>query len=174
MGRRPEPSRKSAASRADITIDHNTVLHTGNIVTFYSGSYINSDGVKVTGGPIAGFVFTNNLLQHNAYGIFGIRAGVRQRHARVLRARRRRAAQRHGDRQARWRRAIRPTTCSRRSRVFNANFQNAAAQDYRLVGGQSVSSAPGLDGRRPRLRLRRSCQPQRRRRRRSYASTIMR
>ncbi|HEY6614377.1 MAG TPA: hypothetical protein VIZ32_07660, partial [Vicinamibacterales bacterium] len=54
-----------------ITIDHNTILHTGNVVTFYSGQYINSVGVRVTGGPIAGFSFTNNLVQHNAYGIFG-------------------------------------------------------------------------------------------------------
>lgn len=55
----------------DITIDHNTVLHSGNIVTFYAGSYIDSSGTRVTGGPVAGFVFTNNLLNHNAYGIFG-------------------------------------------------------------------------------------------------------
>jgi hypothetical protein len=55
----------------DITFDHNTVMHTGNVVTFYSGSYYNSSGTKVTGGPIAGFVFTNNLARHNAYGIFG-------------------------------------------------------------------------------------------------------
>ena len=37
----------------DITIDHNTMLHTGNIITFYSGSYINSSGASVTGGPIS-------------------------------------------------------------------------------------------------------------------------
>jgi hypothetical protein len=55
----------------DITIDHNTVLHDGNIVSFYSGNYINQSGVRVNGGPIAGFVFTNNLMRHNAYGIFG-------------------------------------------------------------------------------------------------------
>ena len=55
----------------DITIDHNTVLHTGNIVLFYSGSYINASGTKVTGGPIRGFVFTNNMGKHNGYGIFG-------------------------------------------------------------------------------------------------------
>ncbi|HET7219108.1 MAG TPA: hypothetical protein VFJ02_13720 [Vicinamibacterales bacterium] len=55
----------------DITIDHNTVMHSGNIVTFYSGSYINASGVRVTGGPILGFTFTNNLMQHNTYGIFG-------------------------------------------------------------------------------------------------------
>jgi hypothetical protein len=55
----------------DITIDHNTVMHTGNIVTFYSGTYINSSGATVTGGPIAGFTFTTNLVKHNQYGIFG-------------------------------------------------------------------------------------------------------
>jgi hypothetical protein len=55
----------------DITIDHNTVLHTGNIVTFYSGSYPNASGVRVTAGPTVGFVFTNNFMKHNAYGIFG-------------------------------------------------------------------------------------------------------
>ena len=42
----------------DITIDHNTILHTGNILTFY-------------GGAIYGFSYTNNLAKHNAYGIFG-------------------------------------------------------------------------------------------------------
>ncbi len=82
-----------------ITIDHNTILHTGNVVTFYSGQYTNSAGVKVTGGPIAGFSFTNNLVRHNAYGIFGIGPELWQRHARVLRARRRRARKRDGNQQ---------------------------------------------------------------------------
>jgi hypothetical protein len=60
----------------NITIDHNTVLHTGNVVTLYSGSYINSSGTRVTGGPILGFVFTNNMTRHNAYGIFGNGQGL--------------------------------------------------------------------------------------------------
>jgi hypothetical protein len=55
----------------DITIDHNTVMHTGNIITFYSGVYVNSSGARVTGGPVRGFVYTNNLSRHNTYGIFG-------------------------------------------------------------------------------------------------------
>jgi hypothetical protein len=55
----------------DVTFDHNTILHTGNIVTFYSGKYTDSAGVRRTGGPITGFRFTNNLVKHNAYGIFG-------------------------------------------------------------------------------------------------------
>ncbi len=56
---------------AYVTFDHNTVLHSGNVVSFYSGVYVNRSGVKVPGGPITGFVFTNNLLHHNTYGIFG-------------------------------------------------------------------------------------------------------
>jgi hypothetical protein len=55
----------------DITIDHNTVMHTGNIITFYSGIYVNSSGARVAGGPVRGFVYTNNLTRHNSYGIFG-------------------------------------------------------------------------------------------------------
>jgi hypothetical protein len=55
----------------NITIDHNTVLHTGNAVLFYSGTYIDEYGKKVTSGPIRGFVFTNNMMKHNGYGIFG-------------------------------------------------------------------------------------------------------
>ena len=55
----------------NITIDHNTVLHTGQAVLFYSGSYIDSNGKKVAGGPVTGFRFTNNMAKHNAYGIFG-------------------------------------------------------------------------------------------------------
>jgi hypothetical protein len=56
---------------ADITFDHNTVLHNGNIVTFYSGNYLDANGVSVPGGPMTGFVFTNNMLKHNTYGMFG-------------------------------------------------------------------------------------------------------
>jgi hypothetical protein len=55
----------------DITIDHNTVLHEGNILTFYSGQFTNASGVRVNGGPIVGLTFTNSLVKHNAYGIFG-------------------------------------------------------------------------------------------------------
>ena len=55
----------------DVAIDHNTVLHDGNIVSFYGGAYINGAGAAVSGGSIAGFVFTNNLVRHNTYGMAG-------------------------------------------------------------------------------------------------------
>ena len=79
---------------ANVTIDHNTVVHSGNIITFYSGTYINSSGVKVTAGPVTGFVFTNNLLHHNSYGIFGSGTGYGNGSTRVLRTGRDRAAER--------------------------------------------------------------------------------
>lgn len=45
------------AARA-INVDHNTVMHSGNIVTVY-------------GRPTEEFVFRNNLIRHNTYGIKG-------------------------------------------------------------------------------------------------------
>ena len=44
----------------DITVDHNTVIQ-----EHASGILI------VEGPPILGFVFTNNLVRHNEYGVFG-------------------------------------------------------------------------------------------------------
>jgi hypothetical protein len=45
------------AARA-IHVDHNTVMHSGNVVSAH-------------GRPTAGFVFTNNVIRHNAFGIKG-------------------------------------------------------------------------------------------------------
>jgi glycosyltransferase involved in cell wall biosynthesis len=44
----------------DITVDHNTIIqeHASGIA-------------QVEGPPVLGFVFTNNLVRHNAYGIIG-------------------------------------------------------------------------------------------------------
>jgi hypothetical protein len=121
----------------DITIDHNTVFHDGNIVTFYGG---------VADGPIAGFVFTNNLLNHNAYGIFGSGQGYGNvslayyAPGAVVR-----------------RNAMATNTSGMASRypadnffptlaAFAATFVNVAAQDYRLTAGSPYIGA-GTDGR---------------------------
>lgn len=42
----------------DLTVDHNTVFQTGNVTA-------------TTGNQTTGFVLTNNLVSHNAYGIHG-------------------------------------------------------------------------------------------------------
>ena len=49
---------------SDLTVDHNTVLHDGQAIYVYGGSY----GAEMT---VANLRFTNNLLKHNAYGIMG-------------------------------------------------------------------------------------------------------
>ena len=51
-------------SPADVTVDHNTIMQTGNVVTAYGSN---------RGAPrvVPGFRFTNNIAPHNAYGIFG-------------------------------------------------------------------------------------------------------
>jgi hypothetical protein len=47
----------------DVTVDHNTVLQTGNAVTAY-------------GAPTGGFIFTNNITMHNSFGVKGDGTGI--------------------------------------------------------------------------------------------------
>lgn len=47
----------------DVTVDHNTIFHTGNVITAY-------------GSASLGFVFTNNIAPHNEYGVMGDGASV--------------------------------------------------------------------------------------------------
>ena len=54
---------------ANVEVNHNTVLHTGNLVTAYGET-------RGTPDPMPGFRFTNNLAQHNANGLFGNAIGV--------------------------------------------------------------------------------------------------
>ena len=64
-------SRRSASSRAtsrSITTPCCTPATSSRSIR---GSYYNASGVRVTAGPTPGFVFTNNFMKHNAYGIFG-------------------------------------------------------------------------------------------------------
>jgi hypothetical protein len=49
---------------ADIVVEHNTVMHTGTLVSAYGGS-------KNAPAPIRGFTFRNNLARHNKYGVLG-------------------------------------------------------------------------------------------------------
>jgi hypothetical protein len=128
----------------EVVFDHNTVLHNGNIVTFYAGSFVDGSGARVTGGAIAGFVFTNNLMRHNAYGIFG-------------------TGQAYGNGSIDYyapgavvQRNVMATDGSPASRypadnffppvaAFTSTFRNAAAQDYRLAPTSPYLGA-GLDG----------------------------
>jgi hypothetical protein len=53
----------------DVVVEHNTVDHTGNGVTVYG---------KRNGAPavVEGFVFRDNLMRHNTYGVKGDSVGV--------------------------------------------------------------------------------------------------
>jgi hypothetical protein len=49
---------------ADMVVEHNTIMHTGTLVSAYGGS-------KNAPAPIRGFTFRNNLARHNRYGVLG-------------------------------------------------------------------------------------------------------
>ena len=51
------------AETDNVVIDHNTIFHTGNVITAY-------------GAANNGFVFTNNIVPHNEYGVMGDGASV--------------------------------------------------------------------------------------------------
>jgi hypothetical protein len=54
---------------ADVHIEHNTVLQTGNIITVYGGT-------AAAPRPATGFRFASNIVNHNNYGIFGNNKGT--------------------------------------------------------------------------------------------------
>ncbi len=47
----------------NVVVDHNTVIHSGNVITAH-------------GAPSPGFVFTNNIMLHNEYGVIGDGVGI--------------------------------------------------------------------------------------------------
>jgi hypothetical protein len=49
---------------ADVKVTHNTILHTGNLISAYGGT-------KANPRPIVGFTFEDNIARHNTYGVFG-------------------------------------------------------------------------------------------------------
>ncbi|MBA3767686.1 MAG: hypothetical protein H0W99_12010, partial [Acidobacteria bacterium] len=56
---------------ANVTVDHNTVIHSGP-----NAAIINAYAATSNAGPNAGFIFKNNIVENNAYGIFGGGIGV--------------------------------------------------------------------------------------------------
>jgi hypothetical protein len=53
---------KVGAQATSVTVDHNTVFHSGKAIATW-------------GGPMQNFVFRNNLMRHNQYGVVGDSVG---------------------------------------------------------------------------------------------------
>jgi hypothetical protein len=49
---------------AEVVVEHNTILHTGNVLTVYGGS-------RDDRTPVDRFVFRNNIARHNTNGVIG-------------------------------------------------------------------------------------------------------
>ncbi len=47
-----------------IVVEHNTVIHSGNVISVYGGT-------RERPAAVRGFVFRDNLLRHNRYGVHG-------------------------------------------------------------------------------------------------------
>ena len=54
---------------SDIVVEHNTIMHTGNVLTVYGGS-------RSAPSVAERFVFRNNIAPHNANGVIGQGLGV--------------------------------------------------------------------------------------------------
>lgn len=54
---------------SDITIEHNTINQSGNILTAYGGT-------RDSPMPILGFVFRDNLVRHNQFGVIGTNRAI--------------------------------------------------------------------------------------------------
>ena len=54
---------------SDIAFEHNTVSQSGNIILAYGGT-------KDDPMPVTGFIFRDNLIRHNAYGVIGADRGI--------------------------------------------------------------------------------------------------
>jgi hypothetical protein len=116
-------------SPSEVKVDHNTIFHEGMVVL-------------VDDGESPGFVFTNNLLPHNTYGIFGSGAGtgIGALTAYFPDAVVRRNAFGGGPASL-----YPPDNFFPDMTTFLAQFVNASAADYRLVSSSSFRDA-GTDG----------------------------
>jgi hypothetical protein len=115
--------------RTVISVDTSVIPNNATITTFY-------------GAPTVGFVFTNNLMKHNAYGIFGSGQaygnGTLNYYAPGAVVRRNVLA---GGRASRYP----PDNFFPTVTTFMANFQDPTNRDYRLIGTSPYLGA-GTDG----------------------------
>jgi hypothetical protein len=124
---------------SDVHVEHNTVMHTGHVVMVYGGT---AAAPRVS----TGFRFVGNLAKHNAYGIFGNAVGTGNPALATYLP----GSVVTGNVLAGGNASVYPAGNAFPTVEFlMAQFQNAAAEDYRLVAGSSLRSmaqgAPGAD-----------------------------
>ena len=114
----------------NITVDHNTIIHTGKIVN--------------VGGPaVSGFTYTNNMSRHNTYGVqgqgYGIGLSTLNHYfpGHVFK----------GNVLAGGNPSLYPSgNYFPTAAQFNAAFVNAGAGDYKILSGASLGGAPTTVG----------------------------
>jgi hypothetical protein len=119
----------------DIVVEHNTVHHTGVVVSVYGTP-------RDAFAPITGFLFRDNVMRHNTYGVKGQSVGVGNATlaAFFTNVVFERNALAGGDARLYPAGNYFPTVGD-----FDAAFVDSAAGDYRLVTG-SAFSAGASDG----------------------------
>jgi hypothetical protein len=124
---------------ADVHVEHNTVMQTGHIVSVYGGT---AAAPRVS----TGFRFVSNIVKHNAYGLYGNNVGTGNPAIAAYFP----GGVVVGNVMAGGNAALYPagnafpTVAS-----LLAQFENAAADNYRLLAGSSLRSmaqgVPGVD-----------------------------
>jgi hypothetical protein len=124
---------------ADVHVEHNTVMHTGHVVSVYGGT---PTAPRVS----TGFRFVSNILKHNSYGIYGNGVGTGNPAIATYLP----GSVITGNVLAGGNASLYPA-----GNVFPtveflmAQFENAAADNYRLIASSSLRSlaqgVPGVD-----------------------------
>ena len=115
---------------ADVHVEHNTVMHSGNIISVYGGP-------RTAPRVVPGFRFASNIVLHNTYGIFGNNIGTGNPAIAVYFP----GSVIMGNAIAGGNPALYPA-----GNVFPtvanlmAQFENPAAGDYRLIGTSNLRS----------------------------------
>jgi hypothetical protein len=124
---------------ADVRVEHNTVIQSGNIISVWGGT-------ATVPRPVTGFQFTSNIVKHNTYGIYGDNVGMGNAAiaayfpAGVVAGN----VMAGGNANSYPAGNVFPTVAT-----LMAQFTNPAADDYRLIAASSLRSmaqgVPGVD-----------------------------
>jgi hypothetical protein len=119
----------------DIAIEHNTVSQSGHIILAYGGT-------KQEPKPVTGFVFRDNVIRHNEYGVLGADHGIGDD---TLRAYFPDAVFQSNLIAGGEARRYPSGNTFIRDDEFNERFVDAAGGDYQLKSGGSRAASDGRD-----------------------------